>query len=64
MFVWSKWKKIYVFEVRKEENFTWSDVVVERGTKWEMNEEQDDGDDTDNKLSLISLKKKNLKFWE
>jgi hypothetical protein len=40
MFVWSKWKKIYVFEVRKEENFTWSDVVVERGTKWEMNEER------------------------
>jgi hypothetical protein len=33
-------KNIYLFEVRKEENFTWSDVVVERGTKWEMNEER------------------------
>jgi hypothetical protein len=33
-------KNIYLFEVRKEENFTWSDVVVERGTKWEMTEER------------------------
>jgi hypothetical protein len=33
----------------------------ERRAQWIL---QDDGDDTDNKLSLISLKKKNLKFWE
>jgi hypothetical protein len=33
-------EKKNLFEVRKEENFTWSDVVVERGTKWEMNEER------------------------